>query len=494
MTDQQFLDWCNTPGVVRLVLVEAVASIAGVDTTIYLSSKPYVTGSGDTPANISYDPCIIDGVEFNASIDLGGDTSISFGDIEVDNTTGSKDGWLGYVWANRAVNIFLGDPRWVRSDFRQVFSGVVSDLASRDRKSLNLKLKDKLERLNSPLTETKLGGSTANKDKLLPICVGECFNVTPLLIDPVNLTYQLHQGQIESVIEVRSNGAVPVSNSQNLLAGTFTLSASPNGAAITASVQGAKPSGVYSNDVASLVKLIVTTYGPTTTRLSTSDLDLANFTAFTAANPQPVGLYAEERMNVLEACQQLCKSIGAAMTETSLGLLRLVKLTLPATGTPTLVTADDIIYHTLQIEDRPPVKSTCKLGYAKNWTPQDPTALAAGIAPSTVPLFKEEWLTVTSADATVNSAYLLNQEPVQEDSLLLAAADASTEADRRRDLWKVPRTVFAMECRPTMLLVELGDTVTITHSRFGLSGGVTGLVVGVQRNWLTGRVKLRVLV
>jgi hypothetical protein len=43
------------------------------------------------------------------------------------------------------------------------------------------------------------------------------------------------------------------------------------------------------------------------------------------------------------------------------------------------------------------------------------------------------------------------------------------------------------------MLVELGDTWTITHERMGLSAGKTGLVVKIERDWIAGRVTVGVL-
>ena len=43
------------------------------------------------------------------------------------------------------------------------------------------------------------------------------------------------------------------------------------------------------------------------------------------------------------------------------------------------------------------------------------------------------------------------------------------------------------------MLVELGDTWTLTHERLGLSAGKTGLVVSIERDWLKGRCTVGVL-
>jgi hypothetical protein len=534
MTDAQFLAWFQTPASLRVVLVEAVANVSGVETTFYMSNRPYVTGSTDTPASTAYVTCITGGLGFSESLDLGGGAaSMSWGDIEIENNGGVRDTWLNYVWANRQVQVFVGDVRWARSDFRKVFDGVIGDMGSRDQDVLNLKLLDKLQRLNNPLTETTLGGTTNNKDRLLPLTFGEVFNVTPLLTNPATLEYQVHNGSIEDIIEVRSNGAVPVSITKSVGTGKFTLSAAPNGAMITCSVQGDKLGGTYTNNISTLVQRIVQNYGPAYARFTAGDLDSTNLSAFATANTQPVGLYVPDRMTVLEACQTLAGSVGAQVVMTSTGLLRLIKVDLPASGTPTVVTQNDLEYHGISIDSRPPVVATVKLGYCKNWTPQE--ALAGGVAMSSIPLYQQEWLTVTANDSTtettyksprrirdqnkgrnhgshapappppvapppasvgssVSQLYKLHGEPEQQNTMLLVASDATTEANRRLTLWKTPRTVFRLDCRPHLLLTELGDAITIQHPRYGLSAGKTGIVVSIERDWVNGKVSLGVLV
>jgi hypothetical protein len=491
MTDAAFIAWLKSPDCIRCALVEVVARIGGSETTLYLSNRNYLTSSSDTPASTAYNACITGGVSFAETLSLDGAPSISYGDIEIDNTGGVRDAWLGYVWANRQVRVYMGDPRWVRSDFRLIFDGVVGDLLSRDAEVLNLSLLDKLQRLNQPLTEATLGGATDNKDRLLPLAFGECHNVSPLLTVPSTLTFQYHNGAAERLIEVRDNGAPITTYTSNLAAGTFTLTAAPVGQ-ITADVQGAKPSGTYSNNISTLVQYIVQNYGPSSTRYSSGDLDSASLSAFASANTQPVGLCLTDRANVLQVCQDLAASVGAQVVVTTLGKLRLVKLALPAGGTPTAVTAQDFDEHSLKVSDRPSVKATAKLGYGRNWSVQT-SGLATGLPASSAAALGVGVLPVTSSDATVTSVYKLGTQPEQVDTLLVVESDATTEAARRRDLWKTPRQVYEARYRAHMLLTELGDAITLTHARFGLSGGVTGLVTHISRDWLAGRVTLGVL-
>jgi hypothetical protein len=491
MTDAAFLAWLQSADCIRCALVEVVARIGGSETTLYLSNRNYITASSDTPASTAYTACITGGVSFAETLSLDGTPSISYGDIELDNTGGVRDAWLGYVWANRQVRVYMGDPRWVRADFRLIFDGVAGDLLARDAEVLNLSLLDKLQRLNQPLSEATLGGATDNKDRLLPLAFGECHNVSPLLTVPSTLTFQYHNGAAERLIEVRDNGAPITTYTSNLAAGTFTLTAAPVGQ-ITADVQGAKPGGTWSANIATLVQYIVQNYGPATTRYSAGDLDSASLSAFASANTQPAGLCLTDRANVLQVCQDLAASVGAQVVVTTLGKLRLIQLALPAGGTPTAVTAQDFDEHSLSVTERPPVQATAKLGWGRNWSVQT-SGLATGLPASSAAALGQGVLSATSSDATATSVYKLGTQPEQVDTLLVVESDATTEATRRRDLWKTPRQVYTARYRAHLLLTELGDAITLTHARFGLSGGVTGLVTHIARDWLAGRVTIGVL-
>lgn len=207
--------------------------------TRYLSNQGFVTGGSDTPANTAYIPRITGGIQISRKISIDGSVSMSFGDIELNNMDGSLDSWVDDYWANRSLRIYLGDVSWARSDFRQVFSGVTTGVDMRRRDRINIKLSDKLQRLNNPVSEVKLGGSSSRADELIPLLFGECHNITPLLVDSTVNEYQVHNGPIEGIIEVRDNG-IPVSFSSTPATGKFRLTNAPSGT-ITCSAQGHAP-------------------------------------------------------------------------------------------------------------------------------------------------------------------------------------------------------------------------------------------------------------
>lgn len=218
-------EWLEDPTAIRGILVELIVYnvLSGLDETLYLSNIGYMTGD----SSISYAPIIVNGMSFSESIDVNGGSTLSVGDISVANYNGEYDTWLDptkYVWMNRGITIYLGDPRWVcntltdvHNSFEMVFNGIIWDIDSKSRDTLDFKIRDKMERLNSPVTENTLGtygtweGGQQNQDMIKPLVFGEVFNISPPLIDPSTLEYMLIDDSktAERIIEIRDEG-VPI--------------------------------------------------------------------------------------------------------------------------------------------------------------------------------------------------------------------------------------------------------------------------------------------
>lgn len=489
MSDAQFAAWLRNPAARRLVLIEVAARSGATEVTRFLSTGAYVTAPDDAPPNLAYQSIVSTGMQFTEQLSLGGEASLSAGDIEIHNPSGIRDAWLNDVWMNRPILAWIGDPRWRRGDFRMIFNGVVADIAPKGSDKLALKLRDKLQRLNTPVSEAKLGGATPNKDAVLPLSFGEVHNITPLLADPALLQYQVHDGAIEGVIEVRDNG-LPVRVTADNAGGKFTLAAAPAGT-LTVSVQGDRPAA-YANTVAALVRRLATGYGKAGDRFADSDLDAANLAAFDAAHPQAAGLFLAGRTNVLNACQMLASSLGAQLVMSRLGQLRLLQVSLPPLGVPAKVGPQHMVAGSLAPVSRSAPTASVKLAFSKNWTVQ--TGLQTGIPLQHKDLFETEWLTATRSDAGVQADYRLDAEPLQQDTMLLRRVDAEAEAQRRLAIGRVPRTVYEFDGTAEMLALELGQAVTVTHPRYGMEQGVAGQVVSLAPDWLTGHVKVGFIV
>lgn len=492
VTSTQLKEWLkNTGSARRCVLVEVGVKVGNTEVVRYLSNKGYTTKANEFPANMQYLPYVSGGVTFTESLSLDGSVSLSAGSIEFDNTEGKLDSWLTDVWKNRSVKVFIGDELWPRTDFYQIFDGVTAKLDCNSRDKFSLVVSDKLQRLNTTVSDVKLAGTSANADKLIPLLFGEQFNVTPLLTNLGTHEYQVHSGQINFIKEVRDNG-IPVAFVPVLTEGKFRLLQQPFGT-ITCDVQGDAPSGIYTDNVVGIIKRLVKSFGNAQQRFVDADIDVASINAFAAANTQPVGLYLTEKANVLECCNKLASSIGARVVMSRIGLMYLVKLDLPQTSAGTLVKADDMYERSLHISQMPEPVAAVQIGYCKNNTIQN--SLQTGLPSDQIEMYaqEQEWLTSTQKTQAIADDYKLFTNPDMIETQLMTTVGADAEAIRLKTLWGVQRRVLSYDGMPWLMLEGLGNPQTLQHSRFGLSAGVRGQIIQITSDWLKAKIQIGVL-
>jgi hypothetical protein len=285
--------------------------------------------------------------------------------------------------------------------------------------------------------------------------------------------------------------------------GLFCLGRAATGT-ITCSVQGVKKSvnlstgaldpTTYVNNIANITAVIVTQYGKANTRLTSADLDLTNLQTFSTDNPQPVGTVVTDTANVITVCKQLANSIAAQVTFTRTGKLRLLRYgTGYNTGAVvTTITESDMLYNSLVPSAKLQVTGAVKIGYAKNYTVQ--SGLVTDIPQSHRDSMALDWFSNTKINQQVIDRYKLSSDASQEDTQLIVGSDADTEATRRLALRSAQHYTYKFTGTSRLLGLQLGQTVTLTHSRFNLSSGVTAQVIMLAPNWTTGYVDVEVFV
>ena len=487
ISDSEYKAWLSNQSAIRCVLVEATVKVGGSEIVRYMSNRGYVTGGADSPANTVYEAIISGGVKLTESISIDASPTISFGDIEIDNTTGRLDSWLNDIWDNRSISVYYGDVKWARSDFRRVLKATCGGISSSSRTKLNLLLRDDLQKLNVSVTTTLGSGDAIYGDKVTPLLFGECFNISPRLLDDATSQYKVHTGAIEDILDVRDNG-VPVAFTKDLVAGNFTLASKPVGT-VTASVQGARVGASYKLTLADVIDHIKTTYGNTESRAVA--VDAASMVGYTGVN-YPVGLFLNESANLLATLQYLAGSVNAQLSMSRQGELQVHQINFPPIGSPTLINKTHIVEKSLAVDSKTTPISSVVINCAKNYTVQ--SSIQTAIPQPHIVSYATEWLPETATDSTAETNYKLYSVVAPKNTLLISKTDAAAEATRRLDVVKVPRTIYKMTCFSSMLDLELGQAVTIVHDRFGMSSGVTGIVVGLEPDWINARINVKVMV
>lgn len=507
------------------IVVTVYDVVAVQDITLYLSNCHFIT----TDSLTVFNPIVAGNFSISENLSIDGGYSISYGDINLYNNDGEYDIWLDsskYVWTNRSIKVYVGDSTWtcagaasIPSTFHLIFDGIVTDMDAKSIDRLSIKVRDKQEQINTPVTEDNLDtdgtweGEQPNKDSIKPLVFGEVHNIEPVLIDPATLKYRFSTGLSEQVIEIRDNG-VPIYTYPSLTTGatidlansTFTLTY-PAVGQITASIQGRKRSinfgtealsDTYTNNVANIIAIICIEYGKIgATNLTAADIDLSSFSSIESAAPYPVGIYlGTEKQNIVEVCRQLAESIGAQLFFNRFGKLQLIRIGTYISGSgPSDITEDNMIFNSLRINQRMvPVAST-KIAYCKNWTIQE--GIVTGIPDAHKEMFATEWYYSTTTDSAVKTKYKLNSEVTPKETLLLTTASAAAESSRLNTYWKSPRTVYSFTGKASLLSLSVGQQVTLFHHRFGLwnsGSGTSGQVISTNPDWVTGLNQIEVII
>lgn len=519
--------WLNDDSARRNILVVAKVYdvVATSEITVYLSNCHYIT----TDSVTIFKPIISGNFSVSESLSLDGGYSISYGDVELYNNNGEYDDWLDstkYVWVNREISVYVGDSTWtmasiadIATTFHLIFNGLIADIDCKSNTRLSIKVRDKQEKLNTPVTEEKMdtdgtwSDQQPNVDEIKPLVFGEVHNIEPILIDPATLKYRFSTDVCEEVIEIRDNG-VPIYTypslttgaTINLSDGTFVLT-HPAVGQLTVSVQGRKKSvdlstgtlaDTYVNNVANIIAVICLEYGKVgVTNLVASDLDLTSFSSLSASvSSHPVGIYlGTQKQNIIEVCKQLADSVGAQMFFNRLGKLQLIRLGTYISGSSVDITEDDMIFGSLGISSRSTPTAATKIAYCKNWTVQ--TGILTGIPEEHKEMFAKEWYYSTVVDTTVKTRYKLNEEVEPKETLLLTKASADAEAARLNNYNSETRTVYRFTGKSNLLSLNVGQQIVLFHHRFGLwnsGSGTSGQVLAVSPDWVSGTNQIEVIV
>lgn len=502
ITDQEYTEWLKDQTALRVVLIEVVVADGASETTLYFSNKGYTTSTG-----IYYVPRLSGDITFSENLSIDSTPSISFGSVNIFNLDNEFDDYVDYIWSGRSITAKYGDVKWDISDFRSIFSGITKEVQVTDT-LIKLSVRDKLEQLNTTMSDITLDNLAENEDELIPLCFGEVGNITPVISDSATQEYQVHNGAIEDIIEVRDFGA-PLNEqvieypsgdliphiSKDLANGKFIINKATYGN-ITASVQGDKNT-IYNVTIANIIEHIVKTYG--NNLFIASDIDATNFSNFNIDNPQQVSGYLTSRENVISFITYLASSIGASIICSRDGLLQLHQINIPTSGTFTIIDSSNIYDNSLKLVEVIEPSPIVKIGYCENNTVQQD--LETGIIPIHKTIFAKQWFNVQVEDTNVSTWFKLDYVPEQKNTALISKSEALTEANRLLTLLKgsgapdyEKRKIFEVDGIGTLLELTLGQSITLQHDTYGLSSGKYGVIIGLIPNWSKSSIKIRILV
>jgi hypothetical protein len=375
----------------------------------------------------------------------------------------------------------------------------------------------------------------------VPICLGKCFNVEPKLIDIFNHIYQVHEGPIEEITEVRSNGVpltrfdpendeiVPQYEVQEDI-GCFRLLQHENNTKITCDVIGAAERGTDANgknmsnyweetnpeyilepySAAWLIEWLVLEK----TTLMGYDLCPITFSKNGSHGIQdtyPLGLYISDEQSVAPIITEIMSSIGgyARFGRGAPCVLQLYQILNPKDYTGDIqlsLTEDDILEKGLSLALTEVPKASITLGYKKNWSIQDKSGLATQFfigqdeELNNAELYSTEFSKITEENIEVKTIFPLAIDTDVIPTLIYNLGTCNTinrdgacsEVKRRADLRKQKRFVYKISSTAAPFTISLGDVIELTHSRYGFNNTKKVLVIGLTEYPTKNRVDLEV--
>jgi len=478
VTDAEYQAWLQDPNAARVVLLEAEYLDGGVQKTFYAANAPYVSEPSPAipaagPYNTPYDDVLASDIAFSRRLSgaLTGRSSVSRGDLTLYND-GSLDAWLGFWFDGQPARLYLGSPVWSRDEFRLIFKGASSGVRTA-RNSMVLGLRDGSIALDREFDRSVIG-SGPNAQTRSPLSFGRIFNASPVLVDTANHIYQVHDGALTDVLEVRDRGVV-VPVDKDLPNGRFSLQAAPAGE-ITCDIVAAG-----SLTAVGVAEDILTRAGV---------FDRAGLTELEVAAPFEVGLYVDKDLKFLVAMDQVLGAVGAYWFFDRFGVFTVGRMAEPV-GLPDLhLVDDDIDLRGLSVKREFKPLSSVVLGYRKNHKVQ--TSLAGSLTESDIDLYARAHTVAESESASVGVQYPGADSGAELVTLLANESDCSAEAGRRLGFVSVPRRVFEIKARAAAFASELGDLGLVEYPGFGFESGGLARVVGITDYPAKGRCILEV--
>lgn len=493
-----------TPQVVTVVVE---SSDSGVETR-YLSTHGYVSGRTDTPASQVFLPRLKDTIEYSIEVgcQLWGNSGskISFGVIDVDNTDGAIDVWLGEEWRDRTITIRRGLSTDDFSSHDIVAIALIDKLSAPDIYTMRFTLRDKSALLDIPL-QTDVYPSLLLAPSLVgtprPICIGNCYNVPALMVDSAMLDYDVHDEAFFLIDDVKDQGVSlspssewDVSIDSNVNGFRFNEGNNPAGK-VTVDVQGAYAGSALIERLPDVLDYIIQKSNGAVT---TAEIDSYSVTTLDFWTGHSLCYYGRDSTTISNVLTQVLDSYSGWWYFDRFGMLKVGRL--EAASTATRLTLNDInIIGEISLKFDEASGISNSISCARNWSPHGDSDIAGSLMVDAVGRRRAERLkapyTVISNPAhSFHASYqfAVGASPIK--TLLSDQLSAQTEIDRiSNDLYRGENYFYTVTAAIEGSLayeLEPGDSVLLQTDRFGLSAGQQLLVVGVKTRLLSSLVEL----
>ncbi len=503
--DAELKNWINDDSNQRVILAEVgvlgqTDAAAAQASYALMSNWAFVTRGSDLPANQVYDDIIVEVPTLRAAANeqLVGRSSLSFGDLVVKNEDGVRDHWLAWNWDGRDCDLLMGGVGWRKWDFMRVLSGTVQEVYAPRRDQIGFKIRDNGTLLDRKIQTAVIGGSEADAGAPQPITFGKVFNIEPVLKDSSAKRYKFADGDLSGatgITDVRDKG-VTVAYTADLTNGEFTLTNAPVGR-ITADVTNDSTGGSATKSGNTHRRAIQTIVedrvglGVGSCYLGARSGSLANF-----ATTATIGRFIRSEENVRDVLDDIVISAGGFWYPNSQGLFCASQLSIPVSPYDHELLEDDLDGDLAIDEIWLPAEAE-QLGYKKNWTVQaDGLADGVGIANRALYRAEAQYTAIAPSYSGLDqpSNHALRRRPTIRVTLFYNSADAVTEATRLDAIYRKTCAIVSFTTKYNAPFYDLGQSVFLTHPKYGFENGRAGMIVGFEKNFASASARIRIFV
>lgn len=506
--------------------VEGTWGALGAETSVYASDAGYVSRGSDTPAHMSMPPAMKVTLRYSEKV-LSGDEPEGvvegnrFSEIALLNGDGRFNSWLRYGWDGRTVEVLWGYKDLPFADFETVFKGTCDGISA-DWSTLSIRARGGQAVFDRLVDRTVYGGTggvdgdASLQGLYAPLAYGNVFNAEPVLINESLLIYQIHDGPINSITEVRDKGialtdtgldaasyaalaAYTTGGGNDIEAGEFAvctalglirLGGEPDGR-VTVDVEGDASESGYIDTIGAITRRIITTRLGDASLVDPTGLDTTAFTQMETDAPYEAQLYiGSTATTVSDMIRTLLTGVAGWCYVNRLGLGTIGLLKAP-TGSQ-----DHTIYNSQVLRSPKVTRSEIRgsgirqIGYMRNWTPQDPDSLAGAVSAADRRTYSEEYRYARTTDTSMQSKHLIPRDLIKP-TCIFGSADAATEASRQKTLYSTDRFVYAVPWKGEWNLLSIGDEILWEGANaLGLGSSTYFRLVGMDVEVQSGIVKL----
>ncbi len=490
---------------------ESELIVGDAATKIYAATVPFITRVDDDPVNTPFDGTLEATLRIDRSItgtDGYAGFSQSISEFSLINADGNYDDLTSAISVNgQEIICSLGtmEGRDTVDAYHNFipFAVLTGERFKVDRNRVTFETQDPALHLATETVQQTvyagtgdLEGTSDLEGKRVPFVDGVVFNITPTLVIPGELLWQVNDGAVGAITSVKDGGVAltfagdyatvallraaglapspditPPGSYSTCIADGYFLTGGSSFGQITADVTGVR---LTTADIIQNVAL-------TAAMLTAAGLDASSFSDLNTAQPATVGYYldSESSETCVDMFTKLMTGIGGWHGMTALGLLQVRRFEAPVAIAAAYYNTSggnivDIDRTALPAGVDPPPHRR-RVIYGRNWTVMTNVLGAVSEGnPALADYLTKPYLVAATTAAqgqTILNNYPDAPDPDPVEAYFASSTDAAAEALRLYTLYASSLTAYRFTLKNALFVHQVGEVVNVVDSRLNLSAG-----------------------